>query len=183
MGGGGGAGLGEQAPRASPPWGGSSFWPYGKSPGWPWSFTRAPSWLATPTPSLVPGERQLSDPMLRALGERGGIVGTVLYNPFLVAGWRKGDPRPGLEAVARHMAHVAGLVGWERVGLGSDLDGGDPLPLGPARGPLAPREVPAPGGLSRGDGGECPGLAEGLAPLGPHPRVHPGEGDGLPHVG
>ncbi|WP_457632729.1 dipeptidase [Oceanithermus desulfurans] len=73
---------------------------------------------------FVDHERHLSDAMIRALGERGGVIGTVLYNAFLVAGWQRGDARPGLEAALRHMAHVAELIGWEHVGIGSDFDGG-----------------------------------------------------------
>ncbi|HGY09772.1 MAG TPA: peptidase M19 [Oceanithermus profundus] len=84
---------------------------------------------------FVDHERHLSDAMIRALGERGGVIGTVFYNAFLVEGWRRGDARPGLEAVVRHMAHVAELIGWEHVGIGSDFDGGfgareTPAPLG-----------------------------------------------------
>lgn len=84
---------------------------------------------------FVNRERHLSDAMIRALGERGGVVGTVLYNAFLQEGWQRGDPRPMLEIAVKHMGHVAGLIGWDRVGIGSDFDGGFgaqelPEPLG-----------------------------------------------------
>ncbi|WP_457630612.1 dipeptidase [Oceanithermus sp.] len=87
---------------------------------------------------FVSGERHLTDAMIREIGRRDGVVGAVLYNAFLVEGWRRGDPRPGFEVLVRHMAHVASLIGWERVGIGSDFDGGfgtleTPAPLdGPA---------------------------------------------------
>ena len=83
--------------------------------------------------SRVPGERQLTGGMLEAIAERGGVVGTVLYNKFLQAGWERGDPRPPLEIVGEMLETLAGVVGWERVGVGSDLDGGfgvGELPLG-----------------------------------------------------
>ncbi|RDI96458.1 peptidase M19 [Meiothermus sp. QL-1] len=77
--------------------------------------------------------RHLSDAMLRALGAREGVVGVVLYNLFLDPAWRRGQPRLPLAVVGRHLAYVAAQVGWERVGLGSDFDGGFGLheaPLG-----------------------------------------------------
>ncbi|WP_457636599.1 dipeptidase [Oceanithermus sp.] len=73
---------------------------------------------------FVNSERHLTDEMIRAIGERGGVIGTVLYNAFLVEGWQRGDPRPGLEVVTSNMEHVAGLIGWQSVGIGSDFDGG-----------------------------------------------------------
>lgn len=73
---------------------------------------------------LVPGDRHLSDEMLRAVAQRQGVVGCVLYNKFLKAGWERGDTRPALEVVGEMLQHLAGEVGWDRVGIGSDLDGG-----------------------------------------------------------
>lgn len=72
--------------------------------------------------ALTPTDRHLSDPMLDALGERDGVVGLVLGNAFL-------DPTPGpegvsLASVARQADHIAGRIGWARVAIGSDLDGG-----------------------------------------------------------
>ena len=72
--------------------------------------------------ALTPTDRHLSDAMLDALAARDAVVGLVLGNPFL-------DPaasdRPAtFDAIARQAAHVAGRVGWQRVAIGSDLDGG-----------------------------------------------------------
>ncbi len=73
--------------------------------------------------ALTPSDRHLSDEALRALGERDAVVGLVLGNPFL-------DPTAGrrgpvdLRQVGRHQRHVAALVGADRVGVGSDFDGG-----------------------------------------------------------
>lgn len=74
--------------------------------------------------ALVPGDRQLSDDMARAIGARGGVVGLVLYNGFVQAGWGRGDLPVPIESVVGMCAHLAGLVGWDHLGLGSDLDGG-----------------------------------------------------------
>lgn len=77
--------------------------------------------------ALVPGERQLSDIQIRAIGQRGGVIGIVLFNGFLRAGYKKGDPKElvTLDHVIAHIDHVCQTVGDARhVGLGSDLDGG-----------------------------------------------------------
>ncbi|MGE0192524.1 MAG: dipeptidase [Planctomycetota bacterium] len=62
--------------------------------------------------------RNLSDAQIRAIADRDGLVGIVLYRPFL------GEGRVDLETVVRHVDHIVGLVGPDHVGLGSDLDGG-----------------------------------------------------------
>jgi membrane dipeptidase len=75
----------------------------------------------------VPGQRQLSDAMIRRLAERGGVIGIVLYNAFLRPGWSKGDPKDAVTPadVAAAVDHVCQVVGdVAHVGLGSDFDGG-----------------------------------------------------------
>jgi len=74
--------------------------------------------------ALVPTDRHLTDDMLRDLHARDGMVGVVLYNKFLQHGWERGHARPPLERVAVMLRHMAGVVGWARLGIGSDLDGG-----------------------------------------------------------
>lgn len=77
--------------------------------------------------------RHLSDPMIRAIGERGGVIGTVLFNFFLDSTWSRGMARTPLKTVQTHLQHTAALIGWNKVGLGSDFDGGFGLnenPLG-----------------------------------------------------
>ena len=65
--------------------------------------------------------------MLAALGEADGVVGVIPANAFLDDAYI-GTVEPGepltLEAVGRHLDHMAAIVGWDRVGIGSDLDGG-----------------------------------------------------------
>jgi membrane dipeptidase len=50
----------------------------------------------------------------------------VLYNGFLDPSWRRGGSTEVSVAdhVRRHAEHIAGVAGWESVGIGSDLDGG-----------------------------------------------------------
>jgi membrane dipeptidase len=76
--------------------------------------------------ALTPTDRHLSDSVIRAVAERHGVIGLVLYNGFLEPRWRN-DRSIAVtldEHVRRHANHIAGLVGWNHVGIGSDLDGG-----------------------------------------------------------
>lgn len=72
-------------------------------------------------------DRHLSDAMIKALIERDGVIGTVLYNKFLLRGWDKGDPKEAatVETVVRAIDYVCQLAGNARhAGLGTDFDGG-----------------------------------------------------------
>jgi membrane dipeptidase len=84
--------------------------------------------------ALTPTDRHLSDNVIRALGARGGVVGLALYNGFLDARWlHQREIAVTLEdQFRRHAEHIAELVGWEHVGIGSDLDGGFGLEESPA---------------------------------------------------
>lgn len=84
--------------------------------------------------AIVPTDRQLSDEMVGAIGDRDGVVGLNLYNEFLHPGWsREGEKPPvTLADVRAHAERIAGLIGWEHVGIGSDLDGGLGLEETPA---------------------------------------------------
>ena len=75
---------------------------------------------------LTPTDRHLSDEVMRALAERAGVIGLVLYNGFLEPDW-KGDRSVSVtlnEHLRRHADHVARVCGWRYLGIGSDLDGG-----------------------------------------------------------
>ncbi len=74
--------------------------------------------------ALVPTDRQLSDAMLDAIAARDGRVGVVLFNRFLDPSWERGRPRLPRAAVGRQLRHLAARVGWGRLGIGSDFDGG-----------------------------------------------------------
>lgn len=77
--------------------------------------------------ALVPSDRQLSDPLIVGIAERGGVIGVVLYNGFLRRDWHQRDPkhRVTLTDVVRAIDHICQRVGdAEHVALGSDFDGG-----------------------------------------------------------
>jgi membrane dipeptidase len=83
--------------------------------------------------ALVPGGRQFSDAQLRAIVDRGGVIGVALDAWMLYPGWVKGrDGVPGtspevvgLDAVAAQIEHICQITGDARhAGIGSDLDGG-----------------------------------------------------------
>ncbi len=77
--------------------------------------------------ALVPGPRQLSDRMIRALAERDGVIGIVPYNRFLKPDWSPADGKEAatLQNVAAAIDHVCQVVGdAAHVGIGSDFDGG-----------------------------------------------------------
>ncbi len=84
--------------------------------------------------ALMPTDRHLSDDVIRALATRNGVVGLVLYNAFLEPRWR-GDKTIAVildGQVRLHLEYLAGLAGWDHVGIGSDLDGGFGLAESPA---------------------------------------------------
>ena len=62
--------------------------------------------------------RNLTDEQIKAIAARDGVVGIVLYRPFL------GSGRVAIDTIIEHIDHMVRLVGPEHVGLGSDLDGG-----------------------------------------------------------
>ena len=108
--------------------------------------------------ALCPSSRNLTDPMIRALADRGGVMGINLSTSFLssdtlgewgrirtrfdgsVLGWRERDrlarklassvPRPPFEWIVRHVLHAMDVGGEDAVGLGGDLDGIVHLPEG-----------------------------------------------------
>ena len=76
--------------------------------------------------ALAPHCRNLTDEMIRALSERGGIAGLSYYAPFLDT-----DPthpencRSTVELIAKHAAHYKQVGGAQMIALGSDFDGID----------------------------------------------------------
>jgi membrane dipeptidase len=84
--------------------------------------------------ALTPTDRHLSDEVIRAVAERGGVIGLMLYNGFLEPGW-KADRSISVtlhEHLRRHADHVARVCGWRYLGIGSDLDGGFGLEESPS---------------------------------------------------
>lgn len=80
--------------------------------------------------ALVPGDRQLSDDQIRALIERGAVIGGALDAWMLVPGWTRGFTTPQnsgliLNDLLDHFDHVCQLAGnANHIGIGTDLDGG-----------------------------------------------------------
>ncbi len=71
-----------------------------------------------------PHPRNLDDDQIRALAQRGGVVGVIFVASYL------GGPFCSLEAAADHIEHVVEVGGPGAVALGSDFDGFMPLPRG-----------------------------------------------------
>jgi membrane dipeptidase len=80
--------------------------------------------------ALVPDTRQFTDEQLKALIERGAVIGGALDAWMLVPGWIRGTTTPEstgvtLRHLVDHIDHVCQLAGNARhSGLGTDLDGG-----------------------------------------------------------
>ncbi len=68
--------------------------------------------------ALCAHPRNLTDEQIQRVAARDGVVGVVLYNPFL------GEEAVSLATVLAHIDHMVQLVGPGHVALGSDLDGG-----------------------------------------------------------
>ena len=108
--------------------------------------------------AICPSPRNLTDAMIRALADHGGVMGVNLVPPFLVPDlhyemeeYRKklresgiqDKPfqeamqkkyerllRPPLDWIVRHLQHAQKIGGEDVVGLGGDLDGSTLLPEG-----------------------------------------------------
>jgi len=79
--------------------------------------------------ALVRHNRQFSDEQLRALFDRGAVIGVALDAWMLTEGWIRGESTPesknvSLQNVADNIDHMCQLVGNAlHVGIGTDLDG------------------------------------------------------------
>ncbi|AWT59468.1 MAG: hypothetical protein DF168_00658 [Candidatus Moanabacter tarae] len=89
--------------------------------------------------ALVPGQRHLSDDMIKALTERGGVIGLMFAESTLSPKWNFEDrkthyptaTRP-MKSVIEHINHICDLVGnTDCIAFGTDLDGGFGLELSP----------------------------------------------------
>jgi membrane dipeptidase len=109
--------------------------------------------------ALCPTPRNVTDEMIRAIADRGGVIGINLAPSFLDPGYLNAFvavtaparaaatvdrqqvwdslseqlasiPLPGIEWVARHALHIIEIGGEECVGLGGDLDGITAMPAG-----------------------------------------------------
>jgi membrane dipeptidase len=80
--------------------------------------------------AVVPHHRQLSDEQIKALIQRGAVIGVALDAWMIIPNWVRGQTTPAssglsLQHVLPHIDHICELAGDARhVGIGSDLDGG-----------------------------------------------------------
>ncbi|HEY1923026.1 MAG TPA: membrane dipeptidase, partial [Tepidisphaeraceae bacterium] len=75
--------------------------------------------------AIVPGERQISDEIIRQIVSRGGMIGINFYDRFLLPPEQQGKRRATLADVTTHIRHVCDIAGdAAHVGLGTDMDGG-----------------------------------------------------------
>ena len=80
--------------------------------------------------------RHLSDEMIKALIQHGGVIGTLIFNKFLLKGWENHHPREAatVETVVAAIDYVCQLAGDARhAAIGTDFDGGygrDSIPAG-----------------------------------------------------
>ena len=82
--------------------------------------------------ALVPGQRHLSDEMIKAIVDRHGVIGMVFAEQMLGPTWVFEDPSTHYEtstramrAVMDHVDHVCQIAGdCDHVAFGTDLDGG-----------------------------------------------------------
>lgn len=88
----------------------------------------------TSAAALYACDRAKSDEEIVAIAGTGGVVG-IYAVPFFLA--PPGPQRPTLHLLLDQIEYVAGLVGWEHVGLGTDWPASDPFALMP------PEEVEA----------------------------------------
>ncbi|MDO8631833.1 MAG: dipeptidase, partial [Phycisphaerales bacterium] len=100
--------------------------------------------------AVSPHRRNLSDDMIRALAERGGVVQINFAAAFVDPDFPQLDPKPAndwwerggfahgpltdhvtpLDVLVNHFDHALRLVGPDHVGIGSDFDGVGALPKG-----------------------------------------------------
>jgi membrane dipeptidase len=80
--------------------------------------------------ALVPDTRQFTDEQIKALVQRGGVIGAVLDAWMMVPGWIRGKTTPEetgvkLEQIIDHTDHICQLAGnANHTAIGTDLDGG-----------------------------------------------------------
>ena len=76
--------------------------------------------------ALVPGVRQFADEQIKAIIDRGAVIGAAFDAWMLAPQWNLNlDPKVQLTAVVDHVDHICQIAGnCRHVAIGSDLDGG-----------------------------------------------------------
>lgn len=88
--------------------------------------------------TLVPDQRQFADDQIKALIDRGAVIGGALDAWMMVPGWIRGQTTPQSSGVKLahlldHWDHIRKLAGGStaNIGIGTDLDGGYGLEQSP----------------------------------------------------
>jgi membrane dipeptidase len=77
----------------------------------------------------VDHNRQLADEQIKALVERGAVIGAVFDAWMMIPGWLRGKTKPEeigltIEKIVDHIDHICQIAGNStHCGIGSDLDG------------------------------------------------------------
>ena len=74
--------------------------------------------------SICSHQRNLTDDMIRKIGDRGGLIGVNFYSSFLNNNYKSSDTSK-IEDIINHMRYIANVGGIDCVGIGSDFDGID----------------------------------------------------------
>lgn len=69
-------------------------------------------------------QRNLTDDMIKKIGDRGGIIGVNFYSPFLNHNYKPNDTSK-IDDIIKHMKYISNKGGIDCVGIGSDFDGID----------------------------------------------------------
>jgi membrane dipeptidase len=83
--------------------------------------------------AICPHPRNLADDQILAISKAGGMIGINFYPPFLTE-----ESPASIEDIIRHIEYIAGIVGIDSLGFGSDFDGIEQLP----RGVTGPQDFP-----------------------------------------
>lgn len=73
--------------------------------------------------ALAGCNRNLTDDMIRIMGEHGGVIGLNFCPDFLQEGAKEEDCLSTVETMAKHAKHMMNVGGREVVGIGTDFDG------------------------------------------------------------
>ena len=75
--------------------------------------------------AIVPGDRQLSDAMIRAIVQRDGVIGINFYDEFLLPPEQYKKRKCRMSDIVAHVKHMADVIGeTKHIALGTDMDGG-----------------------------------------------------------
>jgi len=83
--------------------------------------------------ALCPHRRNMSDEMIRAVADNGGVIQINFYPLFIDPAYLADPskaPLPSYKAVVDHIDHAISIAGIDHVGIGSDFDGIEVCPEG-----------------------------------------------------